>query len=232
MHPELSVVIISAGTSPWINEIVSRCEMFSKDIIIVSNNQAFITERANNSSSTTRWVFRDFKGYGNQKNFGASLAKFDWIVNLDDDELPSHNLVDYLIAWKKPRTNTKALRIRRINFCNGSAISWGKWGEDYSVRIYHASCRWDDKIIHETLAAPKHAMEKIHWPLYHLTANRFHNYLKKTKGYRIKRASSSDGKQYFGWSILKTLFSALIYLEWLEGANGLYLTMTRSLERN
>ena len=75
-------------------------------------------------------------------------------------------------------------------------------------------------------------MEKIHWPLYHLTANRFHNYLKKTKGYRNKRASSSDGNQYFGWPILKTLFSALIYLEWLEGANGLYLTMTRSLERN
>mgnify|MGYP007000420120 len=66
MHPELSVVIISAGTSPWIKNIIKRCELFSKDIIIVSNNQAFITERANDSSSTTRWVFRKFEGYGNQ----------------------------------------------------------------------------------------------------------------------------------------------------------------------
>ena len=151
MHPELSVVIISAGTSPWIKDIVKRCELFSKDIIIVSNNQAFITERANDSSSTRRWVFRDFKGYGNQKNFGTSLAKFDWIVNLDDDEIPSTDLVEHLLLWKEPNSNTKALRIKRINFCNESAISWGKWGDDYSVRIYHTSCRWDDKMVHETL---------------------------------------------------------------------------------
>lgn len=232
MHPELSVVVISAGTSPWIKEIVNRCEMFSKDIIIVSNNQAFITERAHDSSSTTRWVFRDFKGYGNQKNFGASLAKFDWIVNLDDDEIPSADLVEHLRLWKGPNSNIKAHRIKRINFCNGSAMSWGKWSEDYSVRIYHASCRWDDKIIHETLSVPKHAMEKIHWPLYHFTANHLAGYLEKTKTYRNKRSSSLVGKKYIGWSSLSILFSALIHLEWLEGVNGLYLTITRALERN
>ena len=73
MHPELSVVIISAGISPWIKDIVKRCELFSKDIIIVSNNQAFITERANDSSNTIRWIFRDFQGYGNQKTLERAL---------------------------------------------------------------------------------------------------------------------------------------------------------------
>ena len=232
MYPELSVVIISAGISPWIKDIVKRCEVFSKDIIIVSNNQAFIAERANDSSNTIRWVFRDFQGYGNQKNFGASLAKFDWIVNLDDDEIPSTDLVEHLRLWKEPNSNTKALRIKRINFCNESAISWGKWGDDYSVRIYHTSCRWDDKMVHEALVTPKHAIEKIHWPIYHFTANRFAGYLEKTKDYRNKRASSSDDKQYFGWSILKTLLSSFIHLEWLEGVNGLYLTIARALEGN
>ena len=61
MHPELSVVIISAGTSPWIKDVIKRCEMFSKDIIIVSNNQAFINAQSNDSSSTTRWIFRDME---------------------------------------------------------------------------------------------------------------------------------------------------------------------------
>ena len=232
MHPELSVVIISAGTSPWIKDVIKRCEMFSKDIIIVSNNQAFINAQSNDSSSTTRWIFRDFSGYGNQKNFGASLAKFDWIVNLDDDELPSHNLLDSLRAWNNPSGNTKAFRIRRINFCNGSPISWGKWSEDHSVRVYHASCIWDDKMVHETLVASKHAMQKIHWPIYHFTANRLGSYLEKTKNYRIRRASSLVRKKDIGWSALSILFSALIHLEWLEGVNGLYLTLTRSLERN
>ena len=232
MRPELSVVIISAGNSPWIKDIVKCCEMFSKDIIIVSNNQAFITAQSNDSLSTTRWIFRDFKGYGNQKNFGTSLAKFDWIINLDDDELPSNELLNSLRAWKNPSDNIKAFRVRRINFCNESAISWGKWGEDYSIRIYHASCKWDEKIVHEILSAPKRAVQTIHWPIYHFTANQVGDYLKKTKDYRDKRASSLVGKKNVGWSTLSILFSAFIHIEWLEGVNGLYLTLTKYLERN
>ena len=232
MRTELSVVIISAGTSPWVRDIVKRCSDFSEDIIIVSNNQAFITAQSDNSSNIVRWVFHEFEGYGNQKNFGASLAKCNWIVNLDDDEIPSHDLLDCLRTWEGPGGNTKAIRIKRINFCNGSTISWGKWSEDYSVRMYHASCQWDNKMLHETLMVPKHTMQKIHWPLYHLTANRFGNYLEKTKDYRNKRASSLADKRYFGWSAFKILFTSLVYLEWLEGVNGPYLMLTRFLERN
>ena len=232
MHPKLSVVIISAGTSPWVHEIVRRCKVFSSDIVVVSNNQAFIAAQAHDPSTTTRWIFREFEGYGNQKNFGASLAEHDWIVNLDDDELPSTSLLNHLCQWKKPDPNTRAIRIRRINFCNGSAVSWGKWNDDYSSRIYHTSCQWDDRLLHESLIVPKHEIQTIQWPLYHLTANHFDNFLKKTKEYRNKRAVSLGGKRYVGWSTLKTLFSSLVYLEWLEGVNGLYLTLTRSLERN
>ena len=36
-------------------------------------------------------------------------------------------------------------------------------------------------MVHETLVTPKHAIEKIHWPIYHFTANRFTGYLKRPK---------------------------------------------------
>ena len=36
-------------------------------------------------------------------------AKFDWIVNLDDDEIPSTDLVEHLRLWKEPNSNIKAL---------------------------------------------------------------------------------------------------------------------------
>ena len=73
MHPELSVVIISAGISPWIKDIVKRCEVFSKDIIIVSNNQAFITERANDSSNTYGGFFGIFRDMEIKKTLERAL---------------------------------------------------------------------------------------------------------------------------------------------------------------
>ena len=97
---------------------------------------------------------------------------------------------------------------------------------EYIIHRVGGMTKWYMK----TLVTPKH-VQKIHWPIYHFTANRFTGYLEKTKDYRNKRASSSDDKKYFGWSILKTLLSSFIHLEWLEGVNGLYLTIARALER-
>ena len=53
------------------------------------------------------------------KNYGGSLAKHEWIVNFDDDEIPSNELVAFLKQWLKLDHPAKVLRVRRINYCHG-----------------------------------------------------------------------------------------------------------------
>ena len=231
MPPKISVVITSGGRSKVLSAIISRCLAFSEDIIIISNHQAFVKEQLKCSVEGVTYKFRPFEGYGAQKNYGGSLAKHEWIVNFDDDEIPSNELVAFLKQWPKLDHPAKVLRVRRINYCHGSPISWGPWQEDYQCRVYLKSYQWNDQPVHETLEFNTNDVQKIFPPIFHLTANHSQTFIKKTKAYRQKRkglATSESGKF---WRILKSMANSIFRLEWLEGSNGLYLNIIRCIER-
>ena len=231
MHPEFSVVITSAGTSKVLPNIIQRCLEFSDDIIIISNDQAFVKQQQKCFVEGVTYKFNPFKGYGAQKNYGGSLARYEWIVNFDDDEIPSYELVTFLKQWPKLDMPSKVLRVQRINFCHGSPISWGAWQEDFQYRVYLKEYQWNNPPIHETLEVKKADVQKISLPIFHLTANHIAPFLKKTRAYRNKREGLSPKGYGKTCRLLKSLTNSLIRLEWLEGSNGIYLSLIRCIER-
>ena len=49
------------------------------------------------------------------KKLWVNLAEHDWIINLDDDELPSTSLLNHLCQWKA-RSKYKSPSDKTVNF--------------------------------------------------------------------------------------------------------------------
>ena len=73
MHPEFSVVITSEGTSKVLPNIIQRCLEFSDDIIIISNDQAFVKQQQKCFMEGVTYKFNPFEGYGAKKIMGEAL---------------------------------------------------------------------------------------------------------------------------------------------------------------
>ena len=96
----LSVVIITHNEQENIADCIRSIKPLTDDIIVVDAASEDLTiEIAKQQGARTFSV--TWQGYGWSRNFGASMAKNDWILALDADERLSPELISSLSDIKK-----------------------------------------------------------------------------------------------------------------------------------
>lgn len=92
-----------------------------------------------------------FLGYGQQKNFAASKAQNDWILNVDADEVVSSEMqkaIRELFLHGLPAP--QIYQFKRLNYFAGKPIYHGGWYPDYNRRLYNKqSAKWSEPAVHE-----------------------------------------------------------------------------------
>lgn len=84
LHP-ISAVIIAHRYSPLFERVVQRVSWCDEVIIVVSDLVPEIEELCRRVGA--KYFFREFSGYGPQKQYAFSLASHDWILSVDSDEV-------------------------------------------------------------------------------------------------------------------------------------------------
>lgn len=80
---------------------------------------------------------RDFDGYGPQKVFAEGLCTYDWLLNVDADEVVTPELAEEI--QQAAAGTPGAWRVRILNVYPGDACP-RPWANDYNVvRFYHRS---------------------------------------------------------------------------------------------
>ncbi len=92
----ISVVIIAKNEEDVIADAIASVS-FAKEIIVVDAESTDATADIARSLSATV-IVKEWQGYGDQKNFGASHATHDWILFLDADERVSSELKQAIIS--------------------------------------------------------------------------------------------------------------------------------------
>lgn len=96
---------------------------------------------------------QEWLGYAQTKNLGNSLAKHDWILSIDADEVLSDELTAALQSFQPEDGKVYALD-RLTNFC-GKWIYHSGWYPDWKVRLFNRKdVHWQGDFVHETLAIP------------------------------------------------------------------------------
>lgn len=161
----LSLVVITLNEEKNIERCL-RSVPFADDIVVVDS---FSTDRTVELARSlgANVVQEKWRGFGPQKAFATSLAKNDWVLNLDADEALSPELQSEIYARFSELDAETGYRFPRLSYHLGRWIRFGGWYPDYQLRLYNKSkSNWNSEELHEKVEV-KHLVKFkrpiLHW---------------------------------------------------------------------
>lgn len=146
----LSVVIITLNEERNIKRCIDSVKDIADEIIVVDSFSADKTKEISVAAGA-KVLEKEWKGYGDAKNFGVAKASHDFILNLDADEALSAELRKNISEAKKAGLNGAYIFNRLTNYC-GKWIRHCGWYPDRKTRIYsRQDAEWSNDAVHEKL---------------------------------------------------------------------------------
>jgi glycosyltransferase involved in cell wall biosynthesis len=147
---KISATIITLNEQRNIARAVSSLDFVDEIIIVDSFSRDKTAEIAKELGAKV--VEHDFLGYGQQKNYAASLCQGEWILNIDADEEVSDELKNEILNIVNSK-ESKAIYMlnRKTNYC-GKWIAHGGWYPNFVARLYPKDqAKWSEPHVHEDL---------------------------------------------------------------------------------
>lgn len=132
---KISTIIITYNEERNIKKCIESVKEISDEIIVVDS---FSTDRTEEIAISFGVNFskNPFAGYIEQKNHALSLAKFDYVLNVDADEVLSNELKKSIVEVKKNPGGFEGYDFNRLtNFC-GQWIRHCGWYPDTKLRLF------------------------------------------------------------------------------------------------
>lgn len=123
------------------------------EIVVVDSGSTDDTESIAKSFGV-RWHYRDWPGFGAQKNAAIDLALNPWIFSIDADEEISPPLREEILELKKqpPAGDCAGFSVPRCVLYEGRWIRHGDWYPDRLVRLFRREqARFTESKVHERL---------------------------------------------------------------------------------
>lgn len=181
----LSVVIICKNEADIIGQTLQTLKGLSDDIIVYDNGSTDNTteeiKKFNVQLQQGSW-----EGFGKTKNKAMALAKYDWILSLDADEVISEELKKELSEWQ-PTNEKTVYKIPFRNFIGNKMLKHGDWGKDYHIRLFNRRfVKWNESDVHEELILPVDVIIKeMSGYILHHTWRNGDDYKNKMKQYAL-----------------------------------------------
>jgi glycosyltransferase involved in cell wall biosynthesis len=144
----LSVVIITFNEEANIARCLQALGDVADEVLVVDS---FSTDRtvAICQEHGARVVQNIFAGYVEQKNFATDQASFDYILQLDADEVLTDELRQSIQSAKTNWQHAAYSLARLTNYC-GTWVRHGGWYPDRKLRLYDRRLgRWQGLLLHE-----------------------------------------------------------------------------------
>ncbi|MDB4925817.1 glycosyltransferase family 2 protein [Mucilaginibacter sp.] len=163
----VSIVIITKNEAEVIADCINAAKMITDDIIIVDNYST--DETFNIARLLGCHIYqKNWDGYGANKNKGIGLAKYDWILSVDADEIVDLELVLSLHSLKLDNTGI-VYDIKFKSYFGKKLIRHGNWGRDHHIRLFNRTVvKWSEANVHETLMLPEQVqIERLDGCMHH-----------------------------------------------------------------
>lgn len=173
--------------------------------------------------------FRPFDGYGAQKRHAVSLAKNDWVLCLDADEVLSEALVEEIIRVMQNNPDCVGYRLPMNLVFLGREFRYGKESQRYFLRMFNRKIgNFNADAVHERVEL-EGKIGKMENRILHYSYHSLQQWLDKCNRYTTMGAegATKKGKKKSFLTILVSLpyyFTRYLFLERniLNGPQGFY----------
>ena len=228
----VSIVIITKNEATLIAHCLEMALLITDDIVVVDNGS---TDETLNivKQYGCRFYHKNWGGYGANKNKGIELARYNWILSIDADEVPDMELVlaFYDLDLRDPNI---VYDIKFRSFFGKKLIRHGSWGRDHHLRLFNRTVvKWSEPEVHETLILPADIqVKKLTGNINHYSVQNINECNSKAvhyarlsaKQYMIGGKKATFSKLYFS-AAFGFVKNYLFRLGFLDGAEGLNIAL-------
>lgn len=202
----VSIVIITLNEEKNIKRCLDSVIEISDDIIVVDSGSDDNTEKICKEYKNLRFVVNKFIDYSNQRNFGTSLTKYQYVLNIDADEVISSELKSSILNINFENEINTLYSFNRLNHYCSKPLKFGGWYPDVKRKFWNKDFAEWTGTVHETLEfKEKPQIIKLKGDLLHYTYQSPEEHVNQTIKYAFLSAEQefAKGKKT---NILKLLF--------------------------
>lgn len=197
----ISATILVKNGERRLKEVLNSLTLFDEVLLYDTGSSDKTLEIAKQFPNVVIFQ-KEFTGFGPCHNAAADLAKHEWILSIDADEVLSPELAQEIASLSLDPASVYAIPF--CNFYNGKQIKWCGWYPEKHIRLYNKKVTsFSEAMVHE--GVQKEALQEITLAntVYHYPYDSISDFLVK-----MERYSSLFAKQYY----LKRHSSPLIAL--------------------
>jgi len=171
-----------------------------------------------------------FPGFGLAHQRAVALARHDWILSVDSDEVLSPELAGEIRALPLDRHTVYAIPFR--NHFNGRHITTCGWNHEFHERLFHRQAtNFSSGMVHERVQTTNLSLVRLRHPIDHYSYAALTDFLRKTNAYAGLFAEQNAGKKESGpgkavarslWAFFR---SYLLKRGFMQGREGLVISV-------
>ncbi len=225
----ISVTILTCNSEARIRDVLESVKYFDDVVILDSGSKDNTMTIAQEFPNVTVYTAK-FEGFGPKHNRASSLAKYDWILSVDSDEVLSGALAKEILLLPLDPQNVYSFPMH--NYFNGKHIKGCGWYPDRHVRLYNrTSTRFTDVQVHEGIITKDLKEVLLRNNAFHYSYNTIFDFLKKMQWYSDLFATQNKDKKKS--SVCKAAFhgvfafikSYILQRGFLCGAEGFIISV-------
>ncbi len=230
----ITATILTKNSERCLKEVLDALASFD-EVLLLDNGSTDQTLNIAARYPNVSIRHHEFDGFGAMKNRAAALARNDWILSIDSDEVLTPQLLQSIAAadFRQPEN---IYTLSRLNHYRRRPIKGCNWYPDIVPRLYNRNfTRFSDRAVHETLLIPEQAnVIPLSGSLLHYSFDRAEDLIHKMQQYsslyaeqfRHTKRSSASGALLHGMAAW--VKSYLFKQGWRYGTDGLTISVSQA----
>lgn len=180
--PKISAVIITYNEEAIIGKTLQKL-WWCDEIIIIDSGSTDKTQIICKEFGCTV-LYHLFEGFGEQKKYGVSKAKNDWILCIDADEVLTDELIEEIrTEISKDHISYSGFTIPRNLVFMNKVFNYGKESKACITRLFNKTKgNWDGAVVHEKLIL-NGPVKRLNNKILHYSYNDYNQLLSKINLY-------------------------------------------------
>jgi len=231
---KLSAAIITLNEEKNLQRTLPSIKNLVDEIIIIDSGSTDKTKEVAENFGV-KFMYNQWAGYGEQRNFAFSQCSGEWILCIDADEVVSPilaNKIKEIINFSSEDKNVFSIKFRGVFF--GKRLKYGMFLKEYHIRLFRkGSGKFNDNAVHEQFIT-EHKIHKLpkEYFILHYSYDTMEDYLERFNKYTTQGAIDCEVKNKRS-SIFKIIFSPFftffkmyfLKLGFLDGVEGFVLSV-------
>ncbi|MFA6916285.1 MAG: glycosyltransferase family 2 protein [Parachlamydiales bacterium] len=190
---KISVTILTKNSQKYLHEVLRSLAAFD-EVVIYDTGSTDATLDIAQSYPNVVIFERPFEGFGPSHNKATDLAKNDWILSIDSDEIVTETMLNEI--FKTPLNTQTVYSFPRENLYNRKVIRGCGWYPDRQYRLYNRTkTKFSDAQVHEQVITRDMQIVEMQYPIRHYSYNSISDFLTKMQLYSDLFAKQNTGKR-------------------------------------